>query len=72
MANFDFDMYDRMVEEINRIGKNQSDLARKIGAHRNLVHSWLHDFTMPSPYYLARLYEQGMDVIYVLTGERHV
>lgn len=72
MAKFDFDMYDRMVEEINRIGENQSDLARKIGAHRNLVHSWTNDFTMPSLYYLARLYKQGMDVIYVLTGERHV
>ena len=70
MAKFDFDMYDRLIEEISRISKNQSELARKIGASRNLVYVWLNNYTIPSPYYLARLYEQGMDVIYVLTGER--
>ena len=67
---FDFDMHDRLVEEIFRITDNYADLSRKIGAHTNVVKNWVNQPIMPSAWYLARLYRQGVDILYVLVGER--
>ncbi len=70
MKRFDFDMHDRLVEEIYRISDNDAELSRKIGASSNVVKTWTNKPIMPVAWYLARLYREGADVIYILTGER--
>lgn len=68
----DLAMHERLVEEIYRISDNNSALSRKLGAKSDVVKNWIHQYIMPNAYYLAALYRQGADVIYILTGRRTV
>lgn len=67
---FDLDMHFRLVEEIYRISKTNADLNRRIGSTGDIVKYWVNTPALPGAYYLAQLYRQGADVIYILTGER--
>jgi transcriptional regulator with XRE-family HTH domain len=70
MRRTDPDMTSRLAEEIFRLGLNNTELSRKIGCYDATISMWLSGRSTPYAYYLARLYEVGCDVIYILTGKR--
>jgi hypothetical protein len=65
-------MHDRLVEELWKIGDTQQEIAEKIGCHPQTIGPWLRLDYMPSGYHFANFHRAGMDIIYILTGERHV
>jgi len=70
MRTTDFDMFPRLTEEIFRLGYGNVELAKLIGCHPDTVGWWISGGGIPRAYYLAKFYELGADVIYILTGKR--
>lgn len=70
MRTTDFDMFPRLTEEIFRLGYTNVELAKKIGCTPQAIRWWISGGGIPNAYYLARFYEIGADVIYILTGKR--
>jgi hypothetical protein len=65
-------MHNRLVEELWKLGDNHREIAAKIGCHPGTIYAWIgHDY-IPSAYHFANFHHAGMDIIYILTGERHV
>jgi len=62
----------RLRQERERLGLNQTDFAAIVGATKKTLFSWEHDKTAPDGFQLARLAEEGVNVIYVLTGDREL
>ena len=60
----------RLSEEILRLGITNAEIATRIGCHPPKVSDWACGRSIPYSWYLARLYELGCDVIYILVGER--
>lgn len=65
-------MTPRLLEEINRLDISDAELSRKLGCSRTAINQWISGHTIPYAYYLAKLHYLGCDVIYILTGDRHV
>ena len=72
MRKHDSAMHERLCEEIYKLGETNKIAAEKLGCNPDLVGMWLNREYMPSPYYLKNFHYAGCDVIYILTGERHV
>ena len=66
----DYDMTPRFQEEFYRTGLSNTELSAKIGCDGSNISRWLAGGSIPNPYYLARFHKAGLDVIYILTGER--
>lgn len=60
----------RLAEELYRLGESNTEAAKKIKCHPNLVGQWLSKSYIPSAHYFKNLHEAGCDIIYILTGER--
>ncbi|WP_085631317.1 helix-turn-helix domain-containing protein [Pseudomonas sp. R16(2017)] len=61
---------DRLKEERERLGLNQTDFAAKAGASKNSQYNYEKGERSPDASYLAAVAEQGVDVLYVVTGQR--
>jgi transcriptional regulator with XRE-family HTH domain len=62
----------RLLEELYKLDGTHRDIARKIGCSRKTLETWMYEGNAPSAYHLKGIHEVGLDVIYILTGERHV
>jgi len=61
---------ERLRQERERLGLNQTNFAAIAGATKKTLFSWEHGKTAPDGFQLARLAEEGVNVNYVLTGDR--
>lgn len=64
------DFGDRLREERKRLGLNQIDFADLGGVKKNAQLNYENGERKPDSDYLFALLKAGVDVIYVLTGER--
>ena len=60
---------DRLREERDRLGKNQTDFGELVGVSRGTQKAYELGSSSPDVRYLAALENCGVDVLYVLTGE---
>ena len=60
----------RLREERERLGLNQSDFAVAAGTTRKSQFNYETDARRPDADYLASIAGAGVDVLYVLTGQR--
>lgn len=61
---------DRLKEERERLGLSQTDFAAIAGASKNSQYNYEKGERSPDAIYLAAAAQQGVDVLYVVTGER--
>ncbi len=61
---------DRIKEERERIGLNQSVFSDLAGVHRKSQANYENNDRSPDAEYLIKLTSMGIDVLYVLTGMR--
>lgn len=61
---------ERLREERERLGFNQPDFAGFAGTTKQTLFSWENGHSSPKADQLAALGEHGVDVYYVLTGQR--
>lgn len=61
---------DRLKEERQRLGLNQSDFAAFAGVAKNSQLNYEKGERSPDAGYLAAIAEKGVDVLYVVTGKR--
>lgn len=60
----------RLKEERERVGLSQAALAEKIEATKRSVINWEGGASSPSADVLAKIGRAGLDVLYILTGQR--
>lgn len=60
----------RLREERERLGLSQPSFAAIAGTTKQTVFSWESGKTAPDGYQLSALSGQGLDVLYVITGQR--
>ncbi|MFZ2307550.1 MAG: helix-turn-helix transcriptional regulator [Rhodoferax sp.] len=60
----------RLCEERDRLALTQAELAEKGDAKSRTLQDWERGIAAPSSEFLARVSPLGLDVFYVLTGER--
>jgi transcriptional regulator with XRE-family HTH domain len=70
MKHTDPAVFPRLAEEIFRTGLGNTELAKLLGCNLNTIAYWLAGGGTPQAYYLAKMHKIGLDVIYILTGER--
>lgn len=63
---------ERLKEERERLGLSQTDFAALAGASKNTQYNYEKGERSPDANYLSAAAEQGVDVLYVLTGERRL
>lgn len=63
-------MGERIREERERLGLNQTDFAALAGATRKALFNWESDAASPNAAALAVWADAGLDVLYVVTGQR--
>lgn len=61
---------DRLREERDRLGKNQTEFGELVGVSRGTQKAYELGSSSPDVRYLAALESCGVDVLYVLTGRR--
>ena len=61
---------DRIKEERERLGFNQADFAALAGATRKTLFNWESGAASPNTAALAAWADAGLDVLYVVTGQR--
>ena len=61
---------ERLKEERERIGLNQTEFATRAGASKNSQYNYEKGERSPDATYLAAAAGMGVDVLYVVTGER--
>lgn len=61
---------ERIKEERERLGFNQADFAALAGATRKTLFNWESGTASPNAAVLAAWAQHGLDVLYVVTGER--
>ena len=59
---------DRLKEERERLGLNQTELAAVAGASKNSQYNYEKGERSPDAAYLAAVAEKGVDILYVVTG----
>jgi hypothetical protein len=70
MRNRDMGMHKRLCEEIYKLGDSNAEVAKKLHCHPNTVGQWLTHEHIPSVYFFKNFHEAGMDIMYIITGER--
>lgn len=63
-------MGDRIKQERERLGFNQTDFAVLVDASRKTLFNWESGTAAPNAVVLAAWAAHGLDVLYVLTGKR--
>lgn len=63
---------ERLREERARIGLSQDDFAKIGGVNRNTQGSYEKNDRSPDATYLANMAAAGVDVLYVITGQRAI
>jgi transcriptional regulator with XRE-family HTH domain len=63
---------ERLKEERKRLGLNQDAFAGLAGVSRRAYAEWEAGNTSPTAAQLAALSEEGVDVLYIVTGQRSV
>ncbi|MFG0460786.1 helix-turn-helix domain-containing protein [Pseudomonas sp. yb_1] len=61
---------ERLKEERERLGLNQTEFAALAGASKNSQYNYEKGERSPDANYLAAAAKQGVDVLYVVTGVR--
>ncbi|MNJ42055.1 Helix-turn-helix domain protein [compost metagenome] len=61
---------ERLKEERERLGLNQTDFAALAGASKNTQYNYEKGERSPDANYLCAAASQGVDVLYVITGIR--
>lgn len=61
---------DRLKQERERLGLNQTDFSAKAGASKNTQYNYEKGERSPDANYLAAAAALGVDVLFVVTGER--
>ena len=61
---------ERLQEERKRLGFNQADFAALAGATRKTLFNWESGAASPNAATLAVWADAGLDVLYVVTGQR--
>jgi transcriptional regulator with XRE-family HTH domain len=61
----------RLAEERKRLGHKQAQFAELVGSDVPKQSLYENDHRQLRAAYLARIAEAGVDVLYVLTGQRH-
>lgn len=61
---------ERLKEERERLGLNQTDFAALAGASKNTQYNYEKGGRSPDSIYLAAAAAQGVDILYVVTGQR--
>ncbi|MGE7094741.1 helix-turn-helix domain-containing protein [Pseudomonas fulva] len=61
---------ERLKEERERLGLNQTDFAALAGASKNTQYNYEKGERSPDSNYLAAAAAQGVDILYVITGAR--
>lgn len=61
---------ERLKEERERLGLSQTDFAARAGASKNTQYNYEKGERSPDANYLAAAAAEGVDVLYVVTGER--
>ncbi|MCU7123644.1 helix-turn-helix domain-containing protein [Salmonella enterica] len=62
----------RIKEERERLGLTQQSMADAVGAAKRTVIDWEKDRTSPTAVQLSALSSMGMDVLYIVTGQRAI
>lgn len=70
MRKYDAEMSKRLQEELFKLADNVPETALKIGCNPQSVYNWLNLGALPSSYYFHSFHRAGMDVMYIITGER--
>lgn len=63
-------MGERIREERERLGFNQSEFAELVSSTRKTLFNWESGAAAPNANALATWAEHGLDVLYVVTGQR--
>lgn len=63
-------MVERLCEELYSLPGSNHEIAKKIGCGPRIISDWTAGRFIPSAYHLKGMYEAGLDVIYILTGQR--
>lgn len=61
---------ERLKEERERLGLSQTDFAALAGASKNTQYNYEKGGRSPDSIYLAAAAAQGVDILYVVTGQR--
>jgi transcriptional regulator with XRE-family HTH domain len=61
---------DRLREERERLGYNQTTFAALAGASKHSQIDWEKNTASPNTRYLGAIAKAGADVLYIITGER--
>lgn len=61
---------DRLKEERERLGFSQTEFAAVAGASKNSQYNYEKGDRSPDADYLAAIAARGVDILYVVTGER--
>jgi transcriptional regulator with XRE-family HTH domain len=75
MIEVDFDrdaIAARIGEELRKLNLSQRKISELFGCNQHLVSNYFTGKTIPSAYYLTVMHHAGCDILYILTGERHV
>ncbi|MBS5840547.1 helix-turn-helix transcriptional regulator [Pseudomonas lundensis] len=59
---------DRLKQERERLGLNQTELAAAAGASKNSQYNYEKGERSPDAAYLAAVAQKGVDILYVVTG----
>ena len=70
MRKQDPKLRERLLEELWKLGNTYREIAEKIGWHQNTIGQWVNQDYTPSAYHFTNFHRAGMDIIYILTGER--
>lgn len=66
----DLGLHKRLCDELFRLGGSNAEVAKKLHCHPNTVNQWLTNEHTPSAHFFKNFHDAGMDIIYILTGER--
>ncbi|MDH4585620.1 helix-turn-helix transcriptional regulator [Pseudomonas sp. BN415] len=60
---------DRLKQERERLGSNQTDFAAQAGVSKNTQYNYEKGDRSPDAAYLAAIADVGVDILYVVTGQ---
>lgn len=67
----DYDIMRRCHEELSRVFADHLDCSRQCGFTANQVLAWWYEEAIPRAGSLHVLHQYGVDILYILTGERN-
>lgn len=68
MRNYDYDISQRVIEELLKLGSTAQEIAPKVKCTPQLVWHYLNG-GIPGTIIMKRLHKAGCDILYIITGE---